>query len=483
MRIIKRYFILAAVIIPLLLTACATGKFSEKEMSGDMVLIPKGWFIMGFNQGEINEKPEHEVFLETFLMDKYEVSAYDFAIFLNEKGNPDERYFSHDQYSTIIGVSYVNGNAVETKKNPEKYIPRKGFENYPANNISWFGADAYCSWKGKRLPTEAEWEKAARSEDGRLYPWGNSKPDTTKARYDQKWEEKDLNVMVPVDDLSAGKSYYGAFNMAGNVWEWTNDWYRQNYCEFCNPGNEFANIDVAMRLAGTEVKNSDVRKKEINIPPMDNPEGPSFGIFKTLRGGSWFDSYAESTIRTSYRYWFYPEQRYLHTGFRCVSGEAKIIKQPSVLPKEPERKMPEVKQPEKITEIPLAKVEPIVESPRYIEEKTTFEDIFFDFDQYDIRPDARPALQAIASWLLKNKAAHILAEGHCDERGTNEYNLALGDRRAKAVKDYLFALGIASGRIEIVSYGEEKPFCSDHTEECWAKNRRAHFVILRDIDK
>jgi len=318
MRIIRVYITLVAVVISLLLTSCATGKFSDKDIPEDMVLIPKGWFMMGFNEGEINEKPEHEVFLDTFLMDKYEVSAQDFAIFLNEKGNPEERYFSYDQYSTIIGISYVNGKAVETKKNPEKYLPRKGFENYPANNVSWFGADAYCIWKGRRLPTEAEWEKAARSDDGRVYPWGNSKPEATKARYDQKWEEKSLNVMVPVGDLSGGKSYYGAYNMAGNVWEWTNDWYRQNYCDFCNPGNEFANIDVAMRLAGIEANTPDVKKKDLNVPPMDNPGGPSFGIFKTLRGGSWFDTYADFTMRTTYRYWFYPEQRYLNAGFRCA---------------------------------------------------------------------------------------------------------------------------------------------------------------------
>jgi len=102
---------------------------------------------------------------------------------------------------------------------------------------------------------------------------------------------------------------------------------------------------------------------------------------------------------------------------------------------------------------------------------------------YDIRPDAKPILQAIASWLLKNTSANILIEGHCDERGTNEYNLALGDRRAKAARDYLIALGIASDRIEMLSYGEEKPLCTETTEECWAKNRRAHFVILREKGK
>jgi formylglycine-generating enzyme required for sulfatase activity len=307
---------LMVTVISLLLISCATGKYSEKEVPADMVLIPKGWFVMGMDQGEMNERPEHDVFLEAFLIDKYEVSAQDFVEFLNEKRNPDDQYFSPDQYSTIIGVSLVNGKAVETKNKPEKYMPRPGFENYPANNVSWFGAEAYCIWKGRRLPTEAEWEKAARSDDGRMYPWGNSKPDDGKARYNQKWEEKNLKVMVPVDSLAGGKSSYGAFNMSGNVWEWVNDWYRQNYCNYCNPGNAFDNVDIAAKLSGLEEK--PLTGKEISVPPMNDPKGPSFGTFKLLRGGSWYDSYGEFVMRTTYRYWFYPEQRYLNTGFRCA---------------------------------------------------------------------------------------------------------------------------------------------------------------------
>ncbi|MDI6890186.1 MAG: peptidoglycan-associated lipoprotein Pal [Thermodesulfovibrionales bacterium] len=146
---------------------------------------------------------------------------------------------------------------------------------------------------------------------------------------------------------------------------------------------------------------------------------------------------------------------------------------------------PEVKPEVKITEQPLVKAEPKeVEAPKYIEEKVVFkfEDIHFDFDKYDIRPDAKPTLKTAADWMLKNPAAKILIEGHCCEIGTNEYNLALGDRRAKAAKDYLIALGVTSGRIEMVSYGEERPFCTESkAEECLKKNRRAHFVILKEI--
>lgn len=110
------------------------------------------------------------------------------------------------------------------------------------------------------------------------------------------------------------------------------------------------------------------------------------------------------------------------------------------------------------------------------EKSRVFQDIHFDYDKYEIREDAKPALKSLANYLIKNNLEKIVIEGNCDERGTNEYNLALGDRRAKATMGYLVAAGIASSRIETISYGEEKPLCKEQTEECWAKNRRSHFI-------
>jgi peptidoglycan-associated lipoprotein len=104
-------------------------------------------------------------------------------------------------------------------------------------------------------------------------------------------------------------------------------------------------------------------------------------------------------------------------------------------------------------------------------------DVFFDYDQNVIRDDARAALQRDAAWLAKWPQTRVLVEGHCDERGTPEYNLALGDRRAETVKDYLASLGVASNRIEIRSLGKESPFCRDGGESCWSQNRRGHFMI------
>jgi peptidoglycan-associated lipoprotein len=103
-------------------------------------------------------------------------------------------------------------------------------------------------------------------------------------------------------------------------------------------------------------------------------------------------------------------------------------------------------------------------------------DIYFDFDKYDIRPENAKILDSNARWLKSNDQL-ILIEGHCDERGTNEYNVALGERRAKSAMNYLVAQGITANRITIVSYGEERPVCTAHGEACWSKNRRAHFLV------
>lgn len=104
-------------------------------------------------------------------------------------------------------------------------------------------------------------------------------------------------------------------------------------------------------------------------------------------------------------------------------------------------------------------------------------DAFFDYNQATMRDDARTALSSDAEWLKRYGSVQILVEGHCDERGTTEYNLALGDRRANAVKEYLGSLGVDASRVRTVSYGKERPFCTEATEECWQSNRRGHLVI------
>jgi peptidoglycan-associated lipoprotein len=125
----------------------------------------------------------------------------------------------------------------------------------------------------------------------------------------------------------------------------------------------------------------------------------------------------------------------------------------------------------------LAPIGPARPSVAEFAARAELEDIHFDFDRYDIRPGDARILDGSAAWLRTNPGALVLIEGHCDERGTDAYNLALGDRRAKAAMDYLVSRGVQSDRITTVSYGEERPLCREHTEACWAKNRRAHFLV------
>ena len=111
------------------------------------------------------------------------------------------------------------------------------------------------------------------------------------------------------------------------------------------------------------------------------------------------------------------------------------------------------------------------------EKPSPFQDIRFDFDKSAVRADAKPILSAVADYMKKNKGAKLLIEGHCDERGTSEYNMALGDRRAESARAYLASLGVPASALSTVSFGKEKPLDPGHTEDAWAKNRRAHFVV------
>jgi formylglycine-generating enzyme required for sulfatase activity len=296
----KQFVFILIMVLALSLACCSSSIRRNPEEKDGMIVIEKGTFRIGLDAGEINARSAHDVYLNTYMIDKYEVSAAEFARFLNEKGNPEDRYFSQDSYSTIIAESSAEGGAGGTRENVGRYIPRKGFENFPANNVSWVGAYAYCQWKGKRLPTEAEWEKAARDNDGRIYPWGNSLPNDSKARFNQKWEEKGLNVMVPVDSLPEGASYYGVYNMAGNVWEWVDDWFKRNYCLYCPEENKCIPCQEG---------------SPCDYCPAERPDS---GHFKVLRGGSWYEEFGEYTIRSVYRYWLEPEDRFLNTGLRCA---------------------------------------------------------------------------------------------------------------------------------------------------------------------
>jgi peptidoglycan-associated lipoprotein len=131
-----------------------------------------------------------------------------------------------------------------------------------------------------------------------------------------------------------------------------------------------------------------------------------------------------------------------------------------------------------VTAAPIDETQRVLsQSIQELNQRGYLQDAYFDYDKYELRDDARAALATDAEWLKKFPTIQILIEGHCDERGTNEYNLALGERRANAAKDYLVSLGIDASRVKTVSYGEERPQCQESQESCWQKNRRAHLVI------
>jgi len=120
------------------------------------------------------------------------------------------------------------------------------------------------------------------------------------------------------------------------------------------------------------------------------------------------------------------------------------------------------------------------EKERLLQEAAAFADVYFEFDKYDLNTEARETLRQHADWLVNNTEFEVILEGHCDERGTREYNLALGERRSESVRDYLLNLGIDTGRLTTISYGEELPLDPAHAEEAWAKNRRVHFVVVTE---
>jgi len=233
-----------------------------------MVLVPSGSFQMGCASGDSkckdDEKPRHEVALDAFYIDTTEVTvaAYRSCNSAGECTTPatDSRYCNWG---------------------------KSGRDRHPINCVDHGQATAYCGWKNKRLPTEAEWEKAARGTDGRIYPWGNQSPSCSLAIMKNSSNYGCGEVRTwPVGSKPAGKSPYGALDMSGNVWEWVSDWYDKSY---------YASSS------------------------RSNPSGPSGGSSRVFRGGSWYDDDGSNDyLRASTRRGFAPDFRYNSVGFRCA---------------------------------------------------------------------------------------------------------------------------------------------------------------------
>ncbi|MGD9727599.1 MAG: formylglycine-generating enzyme family protein [Nitrospiraceae bacterium] len=228
-----------------------------------MAVIPEGTFGMGSDslQALEDERPKHEVSLDRFVIDLYEVTTGHYAAFLAADKRP-----APWQWESVDLAMH---------------------RDRPVIGVDWHDADAYCRWIGKRLPTEAEWEKAARGIDGRLYPWGNQEPTAALANFALGARFSYSQVLMPVDRYEEGRSPFGLYHMAGNVWEWTQDWYGAHYYE---------------------------------TGQARNPTGPPEGQFKVLRGGSWSD--LPKYLLTYGRFKLPPGTRNSYTGFRCARTHA-----------------------------------------------------------------------------------------------------------------------------------------------------------------
>jgi serine/threonine-protein kinase len=240
----------------------------------EMVYVPAGEFLMGSTADDENapdrEKPQHKVTLDAFWIDKYEVTNAQYAAFLNAEGNQEEG-----------GVTWLGAGSdhVRIHERGGVWEADSGYADHPVVMISWYGARAYAAWVGGRLPTEAEWEKAARGTEGQRYPWGNESPADDLCNFDSN-----VGGPTPVGTYSPqGDSPYGCADMAGNVWEWVEDWYDADY---------------------------------YTVSPDSNPEGPAGGDARVLRGGSFVSP--PSSVRCAYRFGYFPYRRNNYVGFRVV---------------------------------------------------------------------------------------------------------------------------------------------------------------------
>lgn len=257
--------------LPLPTPALGIGSFRISPKDGmKVVYVLEGEFMMG---GEVyyDEKPIHRVNLNAFWIDQTEVTNVMFAVFMTEEGNREED-----------GVTWLDSSDEDTHIHlqEDSWQAGQGYEDHPVVEVTWYGANAYCSWAGRRLPTEAEWEKAARGVDGRTYPWGNNDPTADLLNYNNN-----IGGTTKVGSYPNGASPYSALDMAGNVWEWVADRYSRSY---------YASS------------------------PPDNPIGPERGFFHVLRGGAW--NYRETYARSIHRHSGIPTISHDFIGFRCASS-------------------------------------------------------------------------------------------------------------------------------------------------------------------
>ena len=274
----------------------ALGSTRVSETDGmTLVFVPDGDFTMGSDSSSFaNERPVHTVSLDSYWIDQTEVTNAMFGVFVDQTGyqTDAERTGSSNVFSPDTGNETIQGADWRHPLGPDSSVSDLG--EHPVVHVSWNDAQAYCEWAGRRLPTEAEWEKAARGTDGWTFPWGNDFDGIRLNSADVNLGgvlgnssfDDGFQFTSPVGTYPSGASPYGALDMAGNVWEWVNDWVDEAYYQ---------------------------------DSPSANPSGPASGEYRIVRGGSWHEP--EEGLRAAYRGWAGPADTDITLGFRCALSE------------------------------------------------------------------------------------------------------------------------------------------------------------------
>ncbi len=283
-----------------------------------MVLIPEGTFLMGSTKEDIdnlltldrnieanrleNELPQRKIYLSAYLIDKYPVTNVQYKQFIESGGYTQKTLWSE------AGWQYIEQSKPMENKDIEDVF--HGEPDSPVVNISWYEAEAFAKWAGKRLPTEAEWEKASRGADGRTYPWGNEFDKTRLNCAEAKIEKP-----TPVMKYPQGQSVYGCYDMAGNVWEWTADWYDSQYYHHAPAKNPQG--PVIAEKNPYFGRPEDVGISIYELKP--SPASQTLSGCKVLRGGSWNGS-GIVHIRCANRDYDEPAYKNDTIGFRCAKS-------------------------------------------------------------------------------------------------------------------------------------------------------------------
>jgi ergothioneine biosynthesis protein EgtB len=251
---------------------------SNQKVLPEMIEVPAGTFLMGSDTNpQDNARPSHQVHLDNYWIDRYPVTCGQYREFIEAGGYQTRQWWSQ------AGWEWLHKNPVAK---PLYWSDNQAWDHHPVYGVSWYEAEAYANFAGKRLPTEAEWEKVARwnpvTENATAYPWGNDRPNSSHGNFDTR-----VGQTTPVNSYPAGKSHYGADDLLGNVWEWTASWFSPypDFEFFPYRGYSQVYFDYQHRV---------------------------------LRGGSW--ATRPQALSSSWRNWYYPHLRQIFAGFRCAKG-------------------------------------------------------------------------------------------------------------------------------------------------------------------